>query len=474
MAAEDAVSNSRIARLARRLAMGVALIGLIPLGAARADTVTEALVQAYLGNPQLQAGRAQLRATDELVPQALSGYRPQVFGSVGVQRTQGQAGTGNGGQDSDIRQTEQSASLTVQQNLYNGGGTVASTSRAENLVRAQRASLISLEQQVLLSAVNAYTEAWRTQATLDLALNNEERLRRQLQATRDRFQVGEVARTDVAQAEASLAGAHADVEVAKSNLSSANATYLRIIGHPPKNLAQPKPYTGLPKTIEDAQALATANPDIIQASFSLAAARDGVDVAFAQLLPSLQAQAQVAAIDQPTPNVPWQRTASVGVTLTIPLYQGGAEYSQVRQNRQTVQQERNTLENSHRTVAETVSSSWDQLLAATATIQSLQSEVRANRIALQGVQEEALVGSRTVLDVLDAEQTLFQSQVNLVTAQATEVKASYTLKSAVGQLTATGIDLPVKPYNPDTYYKQNRNRLFGIDDPATPQAAARK
>ena len=169
--------------------------------------------------------------------------------------------------------------------------------------------------------------------------------------------------------------------------------------------------------------------------------------------------------------MPWQRTASIGVTLTIPLYQGGAEYSQVRQNRQTVQQQRNVLENSHRTVAETVSSSWDQLLAATATIQSLQSEVRANRIALQGVQEEALVGSRTVLDVLDAEQTLFQSQVNLVTAQATEVTASYTLKSAVGQLTATGIHLPVKPYNPDAYYKQNRNRLFGIDDPSTPQAA---
>jgi TolC family type I secretion outer membrane protein len=459
--------------LARRWAVGVALIGLIPIAGARADTVTEALVQAYLGNAQLQAGRAQLRATDELVPQALSGWRPQVFGSLGIEGTTGSAGTGSG-QSESINQTEKSANLTVQQNLYNGGGTIAATSQAENLVRAQRANLISLEQQTLLDALNAYTEAWRTKATLDLALNNEDRLRRQLQATQDRFNVGEVARTDVAQAEASLAGAHADVEVAKANLSAANATYLQVIGHAPKNLMQPKPLKDLPVTIGDAQAIAAANPDIIAASFNLAAARDNVDVAFAQLLPSLNVQGQVSAIDQPTPNVPWQNAASLGVTLTIPLYQGGAEYSKVRQNRQSVQQGRGTLENAHRTVTQTVTSSWDRLLAATATIQSLRSQVRANQIALQGVQEEALVGSRTVLDVLDAEQTLFQSQVNLVTAQASEVVASYTLKSAVGQLTAVGVRLPVKPYDPDAYYTRNRNRLFGIDTTTPARTPARK
>ncbi len=444
---------------------GVALVTVTPMAGARADSVNQALVQAYLGNPQLQAGRAQLRATDELVPQALSGYRPQVFGSLGVTRTVGEAGTGSGSASESIRQTEQTAALTVQQNLYNGGGTVAATSRAENLVRAQRASLVALEEQTLLDALTAYADSWRDRSSLELALNNEQRLRRQLQATRDRFQVGEVARTDVAQAEARLSRSHADVEVAKANVAGSDAAYRRIIGHPPVKLEQPKPLKDLPPTIEDAQAIATSNPDILSASFSLAAARDDVDVAFAQLLPSVQLQGEVAAVDQPNPSIPWQNTASIGVTMTIPLYQGGAEYSQVRQNRQTVQQRRNDLETAHRSVSESLVANWDQLLAATAAIAAFRSEVRANQIALQGVQEEALVGSRTVLDVLDAEQELFTSQVNLVMAQRDEVVASYTLKSSVGQLTVVALGLPVKPYDAEAYYKQNRNRLFGIDDP---------
>ena len=167
---------------------------------------------------------------------------------------------------------------------------------------------------------------------------------------------------------------------------------------------------------------------------------------------------------EPTAQIEWGRTALFGLNLSIPLYQGGGEYSRVRQNRQAVRQQRDDLETAHRSVQELVTSSWERLLAATAAIDAFRAEVRANQIALEGVQQEALVGARTVLDVLDAEQELFTSQVNLVRAAREEILASYQLKLAVGQLTVEGLNLPVQTYNPVAYYNANRTRLFGLSD----------
>lgn len=448
---------------------GLALAASLVAMSAQADSLDTALVEAYLGNPDLKAARDELRATDEQVSQALSGYRPTVEVQGSYTRTDGQGGVdrnsvgrGNGGRTASFTNLTRSGSLVVNQNLYQGGGTVASVSQAENQVRAQRASLIATEQTTLLSATQAYVNAWVARATLDESLQNEVRLRRQLQATQDRFQVGEVARTDVAQAEASLAGARADVEAAKSNVASADATYRQVIGRAPGKLVQPRKLGLLPGSIEEAYALARNNPDIIQATYQLAAAKDSIDVQFASLLPTLDFQASFGREDDPvSSSFRWSKSSAVGLQLTIPLYQGGAEYSRVRQAKQRMRQTRNQLESVNRSVEQSVGANWDNLAAQTAQIESRRAQVRANEIALEGVQQEALVGTRTVLDVLDAEQALFNSKVQLIRSQGEEVLASYELKQSVGQLTTMALNLAVDPYDADAYYARNRNRLVG-------------
>jgi TolC family type I secretion outer membrane protein len=429
---------------------------------ATAETLNDALVAAYMGNPDLEAARANQRATDELVPQAQAGWRPSVFVDTSLQPTRGESNQGS------LDRNTKSATLTIQQSLYAGGGTQAQTSRAENLVQAGRAQLVATEQTVLLNAVQAYTAAWRDLAVLDLALNNEQVLRRQLQQTRDQFAVGEVARTDVAQAEARLSRARADVEQAKAGLAASNATYKQVIGQVPQQLADPVRLAAVPATLEEAQSIAESNPNVVAATYQLFAARDDVDVAFANLLPSLDVTGDFSYTDEPQASLEWSRTASIGLTLSIPLYQGGAEYSAVRQNRETVQQQRSQLESTNRSVQANVTTAWDQLLASAAAVDSLEDEVRANQIAFEGVDQEQRVGLRTVIDVLDARQDLFTSQVNLVRARAVEVVSSYQLRASVGQLTVADLKLPVEPYKPETYYVRNRDRLFGLDGGAPP------
>src|SRR4051794_4092149 len=447
-------------------------------GPAGATQLADALVGAYQTNPQLQAERATLRATDELVPQALSGYRPRVFLNGAVQGARGEIGrdktsvsnafnglTGNSNQDGSetANSTTRRVDLSLRQNLYAGGGTVASVRRAENQVLSERANLLATEQNVLLNAVDAYATAWQDRSVLELALNNEQRLRRELEATRDRFRVGEVARTDVAQAEASLSQSRADVETAKSDLATAVAVYRQVIGSDPGALQQPRSVPDLPRTIQQAQDLAAGNPALTSAQYAVAAAREAVRVTYASLLPSVDLSSDLLYANQPSSEIPWERQASLGLSVTIPLYQQGLVSSQVRQSRQQVEATQNNLQTSQRSVTESVASAWEQLIAARAAIQSLRDAVRANEIALEGVRQEALVGARTVLDVLDAEQALFTSQVNLVRAQRIEVVTSYQLKSAVGQLTVADLRLATQPYDPEAYYRRNRDRLFGID-----------
>ena len=443
-----------------RSGMAVALVATAD-GTASAADLRDALVTTYLTSPRLEAGRSELRQVDELVPQALAGYRPSLFLNGDVT---GERSTVRQGDVFDQNRLGRSVNLTLRQNIYSGGGTQAQVSQAENQVRAQRARLYALEQQVLFDTVDAYTAAYRDQVVLELALNNEERLQRQLEATRDRFEVGEVARTDVAQAEARLSRARADVEQAKADLARSRAFYERVVGEAPSDLKEPKILSDLPRTEAETRAIAAQNPDITAATFDLYAARDNVDVQFSNLLPSLDLQGLLEYSDSPTANVEWGRTAALGLNLSVPLYQGGGEYSRVRESRQRVRQQRDVLETAHRSVQELVTSSWERLLAATAAIEAFRSEVRANQIALEGVQQEALVGARTVLDVLDAEQELFTSQVNLVRASREEILASYQLKLAIGQLTVEGLALPIEPFDAVAYYDRNRTRLFGVAD----------
>ena len=431
-------------------------LGLMTLPA-DAQTLEEALVSTYLTNPELEAQRAALRATDELVPEALSDWRPTVrVDSTAV------------GADIDSPASEGtlgtlSSSLVIDQDIYNGGETIANTSRAESLVRVDRARLQATEQDVLLDAVTAYTDLLTALAVLELAIQNESRLQRQLQATRDRFEVGEVTRTDVAQAEARLAGALSDRTQAEGAIRSAEATYRAVINQEPVRLTAPPRLTDLPPREEEAQELAQSfNPTITAAQYNLQAARSGVDVAESALLPRLSFRGELTYTEEPSLALDWQRVASVGANLTVPLYQGGAEYSRVRQTKHVFRQRREDLETAYRLVREEVTDAWQTMMTATATIESIGEQVRAAEIALEGSRQEALVGQRTVLDVLDQEQDLFEAEVDLVRAQRAQIIASYRLKSAIGQLTAEGVGLPVEPYDPGAHYDRVRDRWFGL------------
>jgi len=440
---------------------GALAAGLWSGGDAGAQTLEEALALAYDTNPTLSAQRQALRATNEEVPQALAGFRPTVsaFGDVGAQwsSTDPEPIT-----DEDEVINPASIGIEVEQPIYRGGRTVADVSRAENVVRAGRAQLAITEQSVLLEAVTAYMNVVRDQAVLDLAINNEDVLARQLQASRDRFEVGEVTRTDVSQAESRLAGATADRISAAGNLRASRATFERVIGIVPGQLIQPPIPGDLPTSLETSIAQAeTGAPPVIAAVFSERAAADGIDLARGALLPEVTVSGQVSRTYEPSSQLDRQDSASITAQVRVPLYQAGAVSSQVREARFNAGQARIEVDEARRTAIEEAIRAWEFLTTARASIDSLNAQVAAAEIALEGVRQEALVGSRTVLDVLDAEQELLDARVSLVTAQRDEVVAAYEVLSAVGVLTARARGLPVDYYDVERDYEATRNRLWG-------------
>jgi TolC family type I secretion outer membrane protein len=438
-------------------AVGAGLLAIGPALPGVAQTLEDALVSAYLTNPELEAQRAALRSADELVPLALSGWRPRlqinssVVGSdIASSAADGQLGT-------------IANSIILDQNIYQGGETTANRRRADRIVRLERARLVAVEQEVLLDAVAAYTGLLTDLAVLELAIQNESRLRRQLQATRDRFEVGEVTRTDVAQAEASVAGAIAERIQAEGRIESSQAIYRAVINQEPVNLVVPRPLPDLPPGEAEAQGLAEAfNPNISAAQFNLAAAGADIDIATAALRPRLSLRGEFSYVEDPSLALDWQRVGSIGANLAVPLYQGGGEYARVRQSRQIERQRRDDLEAAFRAVRREVTESWQSLATATARIDAIEEQVRAAEIALEGTRQEAMVGQRTTLDVLDTESTLFEAQVEFVRAQRDQIFASYRLKAALGQLTAAGIGLPVEPYDAEAHFEQVRGKWFGL------------
>ncbi|MEO1019405.1 MAG: TolC family protein, partial [Pseudomonadota bacterium] len=251
-------------RLAALATMGLAACIVSGTGSSvAAQSLQDALVETYLTNPRLDSGRAELRATDELVPQARAGWLPTLFLNGEIEGVATDTEFNNVNDDDTDQRLASSIALTLNQSIYAGGGIGASVERSENLVRSERAQLIALEQDVLFDAVDAYTSTWQDRSVLDLSLNNEERLERQLQATRDRFEVGEVARTDVAQAEARLSRARADVEQAKADLANSTASYEEVIGSEPGALTEPKVLQDIPSTKSAAQEIASMNPNIV-------------------------------------------------------------------------------------------------------------------------------------------------------------------------------------------------------------------
>ncbi len=445
-----------------RLIAGVfgCLLLVLPAPEATAQTMEQALVAAYQGNPTLLAQRAALRATDEGVSQAVSGWRPVLSASASIGKNS--VDSSSGFFTSDETRTPETYSLTLTQPVYRGGRTVASTAQAEHLVLADRARLAEIEQQVFLDAVTAYMDVMRGRAVLDLALNNEARLERQLEAARDRFEVGEVTRTDVAQAESRLSNAAADRISVQGNLIVARAAFQNVIGAMPVRLAPPPLVGGLPAAEADARNIAIAeHPSIRRAAEAERAAQEEVDVVTGGLLPEVNVDAELSRADDQASRGSVNEQAKILARVTVPLYQSGSVYSRVREARERVSQRRVEVEESRRAVLENVTQWWEALRTSRARIVAFSESVRAAEIALEGVEQEAEVGSRTTLDVLDAEQELFDVKVDLVRARRDEVVAVFGLRAAIGRLTAQSLGLPVQIYDPSLHYDAVRNQLWG-------------
>jgi outer membrane protein len=446
---------------------------------AAAQTIDDALSAAYRSNPQLLSARAQLRALDEGVPAALSGWRPTVTlnGSLGkaydVSRSRSNSTPGPGYTTTvlDRYRTPDSASLQLTQPLYRGGQTVAAVSQAENNVEAGRASLVSTEQQVLLQAATAYANLLRDQATLDLSINNEQVLRAQLDQTQNQFEVGQVTRTDVAQSEARLEQGVAARIQAEGNLASSRAAYEQVIGEPaPRRVSPPHLPPTLPATEAQVRTDIANNPDIVTARYNEKAATDAVDTFLGQKLPQVNLTGILQRNTETGGGVGrGQQTddATVALTVTMPLYQAGLVDAQARQAKQTAGQRRIDIQTQQRSTEASAIQNWDQLSSARAQIQSFQAQVHASEIALEGIQQEQRVGLRTVIEVLNAEQDLFTARVNLVSSQRDEVVFAYQLSASVGSLLASNLNLPVDIYDPVAHYNATRGRWFGtnIDDP---------
>lgn len=450
--------------MAKRL---VSLVALMAIGGgtpALAESLSDALALAYANNPTLEAQRAQLRATDEEIAKALSGWRPTVTvtGSAGyLSQENTVAGTGVK-VNTDLNPW--AVGIQGSQPIYRGGRTVAETKAADNQIQAGRAQLRSTEQQILLAVVQAYVGVTTNQGLVELNQKNVQVLQRELDASRDRFRVGELTRTDVAQSEARLADAQAQLRTAEADLSAARQNYERVVGAAPGTLDPLPPQPALPPSAEEARAIALAeNPDLIAARFAEQAARDGIDIAFSSLLPQVSLVGSLSHSQDQTASVEKTNQASIEVQVSVPLYQSGAEYATIRQNQQTASQRLSQVTEAQRSVTEAASNAFNQLQAARGVITSQQQAVNANTLALEGVRQEAAVGSRTVLDVLNAERELLNSRVSLVRAQGTEYTAAFGLLSSVGRLSAENLSITGDRYDPTKHYDATRGRWIGID-----------
>jgi outer membrane protein len=424
---------------------------------ARAEPLSDVLAQVYRTGPRLEAGRAGLRAADEAVALARAAGRPHLTASSSV--VGALAGSEGAGLDS------QRQSLAVTQSLYSGGGTSAAVARAEKGVLAERARLLGLEQDVLLDAVGSYVAVARAEALLELARGNEERLRLQLDATRDRERFGDVTKTDIAQARTRHARAVANRLAAEGGLRAAAADYGRVVGEAPaKSLRLPPPAEDLPASPGEVLALAPDAWAVQAAAFEAEAARDEVRVAEAARRPRLSLSGALSyANDAGTFGDP-RSGAVVGATLAVPLYQGGGEHARIRQSKELLQQRRSGRDDALRVAEAAILAAWEELKTAEAVIGSLQVQVDAAAFAVDGVRQEALVGARAVLDVLDAEEELHRAETELVRAEAARVLASYRLRAAIGRLTARDLALPVAFEDFEDHYRDVSARWWGLGD----------
>ena len=435
----------------------------------KAQTMEAALSKAYSANPTLNAQRASVRATDENVPQALSGYRPRITASadIGASIIDSNLPAKAGSNDATTRLAPRGGGVQIDQNIWDSGKTRSSVSQSESQVLGARATLRNTEQNVLLDAATSYMNVLRDTAILNLNRNNVEVLEEQLRQTRDRFQVGEVTRTDVAQAEARRSSAQSQAILAESNLKTSVARYRQTVGAEPRSLAPGRPVENLlPRSLPVAleQGL-TGHPAILASLHGVDAAELQVKVTEADLYPVVGVR---GLVQQRYDNQFFgdnRLSASVVGTLTIPIYEGGQVYSRTRQAKETAGQRRIEVDTQRDTVRAAIISAWGSLEAAKAQITAAQAQVQAAETALAGVREEAKVGQRTTLDVLNAQQELVSARSSLVTAQRDRVVASYAVLSAVGKLSARTLKLKAEVYDARQHYEQVKGLWWGTQTP---------
>jgi outer membrane protein len=457
------------ARVLTGTAAAVVLLGQLAALSAYADTMEGALLRAYRNNPQLNAQRASVRVTDENVPQALAGYRPKAAMTFtgGAQFVNQLADGSVGKKIEEGIQGPHSAALTVTETVYNGNQTSNKTRAAESQVFGAREGLRLMEQSVLLAAATIYMDYLRDAAILEVQKSNTHVLELTLRQTRDRYSAGLVTPTDVAQSEAQLAAAKSQELAAVSTLTTTRANFRRIIGIEPANLQPASPVDRyLPQTVGGAIELALRqNPNVTAATY-------GVDVSFltvkineGALYPTVSLQATVSKVWDPNITTINQFTAAANAQLTVPVYQGGAEYSLIRQSKETLAQQRLTLEQVRDQARADLVTAWGQLLAGKAQVTAAQSQVQASEIAYLGTTKEAQVGQRTVIDILNAQQTLVNARVALVTAQHDRVVASYAVLNAIGRLSPQVLHLSTQTYDASVHYQQVRDNWVGVSTP---------
>ena len=454
----------------RALEFSVSLCLALLLGASagRTETISGALARAYANSPDLNAQRANTRAIDENVPKATAGFRPTAayVQSLGYQHTNihtpGQIGSTA---ENAFPRTEQ---LQITENLYNGNRTVNGVRQAESQVGEAREQLRLTQLTLLDNAATFYMNVLRDTAILNLNRQNVAVLRQQLKQTNDQFQVGEVTRTDVAQAQAALAQGQASAFQAQSNLENSIANYRQYVGVEPHRLQPARPLDSLvPRSLDAAIVVAMReHPSIQMALHGVDVAEYAVKIAEGALLPTLGVTGTLQQAND-VQGIPNERefNGSIMAQLTVPLYDGGASYATIRQAKEQLGQAQLQVDLARNQVRAQVVSAWGVWENARAVINAQQAAVRAASIALVGVREEAKVGQRTTLDVLNAQQALLNARVNLVTAQHDRVVGSYALLAAIGTLSATTLGLRVVHYDPTIHYDQVKNKWWGVNTP---------
>lgn len=446
-------SDSRIRPLSVLAVSVFAVAGSIS-GPVFAETLNNALITTYIKNPTLNAQRAQQRAVDEGVSIARSGFRPVVTAS----------GDATYEKDNDGESKPYGYSVTLTQPVFKGFRTINSVRKAEADVLAGREDLRGVEQTIFLQTVTAYVDVVRDQAIVRLRQNNVKVLTKQLRATQDRKDVGEVTITDVAQARARKSGAVSQLSLAKANLASSAAVYQRLVGRTPVSLKHPNYMIRyVPKSLKTALQIGDAeNPSVLGAVYREQSAKHSINVVRGELLPEVNLDASYSRRYNSVSDGDETETSSVTGRVSVPIYQAGNVSARIRQAKQTNIQRLQQIEEARIKTKADIIAAWGRWEAAKAQLTSDRAQVKANRTALNGVRAQEKEGERTVLDVLDAEQELLDSQVALTTTKRDLVVAGYSVLSAIGRLSASDLGLSVPVYDSARYYDKVKGKWFGF------------